>query len=207
MDNKERRNSGLLYYADDAAWVEMKKARRLTQKINTIDRSNFKKINKLVQKLFKKADETTFVNPPFYCDYGNNIEVGKNFFANYNCVILDCARVKFGDNCFLAPNVAIYTAGHPLHHSIRNTGYEYAIEIVFGDNVWVGGNVVVCPGVKIGNNVVIGAGSVVTKDIPDNSLAAGNPFKVIRQITDEDKNYYFKDRKIDEETLSLIKNR
>ena len=124
--------------------------------------------------------------------YGKHIEVGKNFYANYNCTILDIAKVKIGDNCMLAPNVAIYTAGHPIHPVPRNLLLEYGKEIIIGDNVWIGGNTVVCPGVKIGSNVVIGAGSVVTKDIPDWSIAAGNPCRVIRKITDNDKNKLFK---------------
>lgn len=204
MSSADRREKELLFLADDDDWVEMKRARRLTQELNTADRADFNKIRGIVQELFGKSDETTFVNPPFYCDYGTNIEVGKNFFANYNCVILDNAKVKIGDNCLLAPNVAIYTAGHAIHPVTRNLGYEYGIEITIGDNVWIGGNVVICPGVHIGNNVVIGAGSVVTKDIPDWSFAAGNPCKVIREITEEDKKYYFKKREIDKEIAGLF---
>ena len=130
--------------------------------------------------------------------------MGKNFFANYNCTILDVAKVKIGDNCQMAPNVAIYTAGHPVHPDTRNTAYEYGIEVVIGDNVWIGGNTVICPGVHIGDNVVIGAGSVVTKDIPDWSIAAGNPCKVIRKITDDDKKLYFKTREFDEESWNHV---
>lgn len=115
MNNTERREKELPFIADDADWVQMKRARRLTQALNTVDRANFETIRSIVRELFGKSDETTFINPPFYCDYGANIEVGKNFFANYNCVVLDNAKVKIGDNCLLAPNVAIYTAGHPLH--------------------------------------------------------------------------------------------
>lgn len=204
MSNVERREKELLFIADEDDWVEMKRARRLTQELNTVDRSDFTKINAIIQELFGKADKSTFVNPPFYCDYGTNIEVGKNFFANYNCIILDNGKVKIGDNCLIAPNVSIHTAGHPLHPDIRNLGYEYGIDITIGDNVWIGGNVVICPGVHIGNNVVIGAGSIVTKDIPDWSLAVGNPCKVIRKITEEDKQYYFKKRKIDDELASLL---
>lgn len=201
MNNTERREKELLFLVDENNWAQMKEARRLTQELNTADRADFDKIRSIVQKLFGKSDETTFVNPPFYCDYGYNIEVGKNFFANYNCTMLDSAKVKIGDNCFIAPNVAIYTAGHPLHPDVRNTGYEYGIGITIGDNVWIGGNAVICPGVHIGNNVVVGAGSVVTKDIPDWSLAVGNPCKVVRKITNDDKPYYFKNREIDEEII------
>lgn len=132
--------------------------------------------------------------PPFHCDYGKNIEVGENFFANYNCIILDVAKVTIGKNVMFAPNVSIYTAGHPIHPDSRNSGYEYGIPVTIGDNVWIGGSVVINPGVTIGNNVVIGSGSVVTKDIPDNVIAVGNPCRVIREITEEDRKYYYKDR-------------
>jgi acetyltransferase-like isoleucine patch superfamily enzyme len=113
-------------------------------------------------------------------------------------------KVTFGDNCFLAPNVAIYTAGHPIHPDARNSMYEYGIDVTIGHNVWIGGNAVICPGVTIGDNCVIGAGSVVTKDVPAWSIAAGNPARVIRKITEEDKQYYFKDRKFDPESWADI---
>jgi len=120
--------------------------------------------------------------------------------------MLDNAKIVLGDNCLLAPNVSIYTAGHSLYPDSRNLGYEYGIEVTVGDNVWIGGNTVICPGVHIGSNCVIGAGSVVTRDIPDWSFAAGNPCRVIRKITEDDKPFYFKDRRIDEETATKIWN-
>ena len=204
MTSKERREKGMLFLADDADWAEMKHARRLLQELNTVDRTDFGRIREIVNALFGKSDESTFLNPPFYCDYGYNIEVGKNCFINYNCTILDNAKVTIGDNCLLAPNVSIYTAGHSLYPDTRNLGYEYGIEIKIGDNVWIGGNTVICPGVHIGSNVVIGAGSVVTKDIPDWSFAAGNPCRVIRKITEEDKKYYFRDRTVDNEIARKV---
>ncbi|MDE7331072.1 MAG: sugar O-acetyltransferase [Lachnospiraceae bacterium] len=203
MTNKERRDMEMAYISDESIFEEQKRARRLTQALNTADRSDFDAIGKIVKELLGKA-EGAFINPPFYCDYGFNIEVGKNFFANYNCTIIDVAKVSIGDNCQMAPNVAIYTAGHPLHPVSRNSLYEYGVGVSIGDNVWIGGNTVILPGVHIGNNVVIGAGSVVTKDIPDWSLAAGNPCRVIRQITQEDKPYYYKDRKFDEEAWAAV---
>lgn len=199
MTNNERRDLNLPYITDDSVLNEQKTARRLTQILNTTDRSDFDAIKNIVKELFGKS-ENAFVNPPFYCDYGKNIEVGKNFYANYNCTILDVAKVMIGDNCMLAPNVAIYTAGHPVHPLTRNTLYEYGIEITIGDNVWIGGNTVICPGAHIGSTTVIGAGSVVTRDIPDYSIAAGNPCRVIRSITDADKKFYFRDLEFDEET-------
>ncbi len=137
------------------------------------------------------------IEKPFRCDYGYNIEIGDNFFANFNFVVLDVGKVRIGNNVQIAPNVGLYTAGHPLHPDSRNSGYEYGIDITIGDNVWIGGSVCVMPGVTIGNNAVIGAGSVVTKDIPDNAIAVGNPARVLRYITEEDRDYYFKDRKFD----------
>ena len=179
MDQIKRRDAGIAYIADKEVMEQQKRARKLTQELNTVDRSDFEKIEKIVKELLGKS-EGAFINPPFYCDYGFNIEVGKNFYANYNCTILDVGKVTIGDNCMFAPNVAIYTAGHPIHPDSRNSMYEYGIQVSIGDNCWLGGNTIVCPGVKIGNNVVIGAGSVVTKDIPDWSIAAGNPCRVIR---------------------------
>lgn len=198
MTNRERRDAGLAYISDDSVMQEQQMCRKILQKLNFMDRSDFRGIEKVVKELLGKSEDA-FINPPFYCDYGTHIEVGKNFFANYNCTILDVAKVKIGDNCQLAPNVAIYTAGHPIHPYSRNSLYEYGKEITIGDNVWIGGNAVICPGVHIGDNVVIGAGSVVTKDIPAWSVAAGNPCRVIRKITDNDKRRLLGDEEIDEE--------
>ena len=203
MNMKERRDAGLAYISDESVMKEQAETRKLLQKLNFMDRSDFAGIAQVVKELFRKS-ENAMVNPPFYCDYGSHIEVGKNFFANYNCTILDVAKVKIGDNCQMAPNVAIYTAGHPIHPATRNTAYEYGKEVTIGDNCWIGGNVVICPGVHIGDNVVIGAGSVVTKDIPNWSLAAGNPCKVLRRITDADKRLLFRQEEIDEEAWQDI---
>lgn len=203
MTNKQRREAQMAYITDKNILEEQKICREKLQKLNFIDRCDFDGIAESVKDLFGKS-ENAFVNPPFYCDYGKNIEVGKNFFANYNCTILDVAKVIIGDNCFMAPNVSIYTAGHPIHPISRNSLYEYGKEITIGDNVWLGGNTVICPGVHIGNNVVIGAGSVVTKDIPDWSFAAGNPCRVIKKITDDDKTKLFHNEEIDEEAWNDI---
>ena len=198
MNNQERRDQEILYITDDAIMEEQAVARRLCQKLNTMDRSDFKGLQAVVKELLGKSDNA-WINPPFYCDYGKNIEVGKNFFANYNCTILDVAKVVIGDNCQIAPNVSIYTAGHPVHPATRNTMYEYGIGITIGDNVWIGGDCVICPGVHIGDNAVIGAGSVVIKDIPAWSVAAGNPCKVIRKITEIDRYKYFTGIPVDDE--------
>lgn len=201
MNNQERRDSEMLYISDTSVMDQQKRARRLTQKLNTMDRSDYEGIAAVVKELFGKSDNA-FVNPPFYCDYGHNIEVGKNIFINYNCTIIDVGKVKIGDNCLFAPNVSIYTAGHPVHPATRNTAYEYGIDITIGDNVWIGGGVIIMPGVHIGDNVVIGAGSIVTKDIPSWTIAAGNPCKVIRKITEADRYTYYKGAPADEECVA-----
>ena len=203
MTNKERRDAQMAYITDKELLEEQKICRIKLQKLNFADRSDFDGIRKMVKDLLGKS-ENAFINPPFYCDYGKNIEVGKHLFVNYNCTILDVAKVIIGDNCLMAPNVSIYTAGHPIHPFSRNSLYEYGKEITIGDNVWLGGNTVICPGVHIGDNVVIGAGSVVTKDIPDWSFAAGNPCRVIRKITDADKRKLFHEEEIDEEAWENI---
>lgn len=203
MNHIERRDAQLPYISDEAVFEQQKVCRKILQRLNTVDRSDFETISKIIKELLGKS-EGAFINPPFYCDYGFNIEVGKNFFANYNCTIIDVAKVKIGNNCQLAPNVSIYTAGHPIHPASRNTMYEYGIEVTIGDNVWIGGNTVIVPGVHIGSNTVIGAGSVVTKDIPDWVVAAGNPCRVIRSITEADRKFYYKDREFDKEAWDEV---
>ncbi len=202
MDNIERRDKELAYISDEAVMTEQAECRKILQKLNFMDRSDFEGIVRVVEELL--GPKGAFINPPFYCDYGSHIEVGKNFFANYNCTIIDVAKVKIGDNCLLAPNVAIYTAGHPVHPAARNSAYEYGKAITIGDNVWIGGNTVICPGVTVGSNVVIGAGSVVTRDIPDWCIAVGNPCRVKRMITEADKRKLYKDEEIDDEAWSNI---
>ena len=198
MNQKERMLAGLPY----KAWLDGLKEERMENKLKIYDYNltrpdNKKKMKEMIKNILGKTGEEVFIEQPFRCDYGKNIEVGNNFFANYNCVILDVAKVTIGENVMFAPNVSIYTAGHPIHPESRNSGYEYGIPVTIGNNVWVGGNVVITPGVTIGNNVVIGAGSVVTKDIPDNVIAVGNPCRVIREITEGDRKYYYKDKEFD----------
>lgn len=184
----------------DGLSEERKENKRKVYRYNKLSPDEEKEQDRLIREIVGKCGETIWVEQPFHCDYGYNIEVGNNFYSNYNLTILDVGKVIIGENVMIAPNVSLYTAGHPLHPDARNSGYEYGIGITIGDNVWIGGNTVVNPGVHIGNNVVIGSGSVVTKDIPDNALAAGNPCKVIRFLTEEDKKYYYKNRKFDFET-------
>ncbi|MGF1749314.1 sugar O-acetyltransferase [Vibrio cionasavignyae] len=142
--------------------------------------------NEAKETLIEQNGGGLYLEPPFRCDYGSNIQVGKNFYANFNCVILDVNLVEIGDNVLLAPNVQIYTAGHPLEAKARvDEGVEFGLPIKIGNNVWIGGGAIICPGVNIGDNTVIGAGSVVTKDIPSNVLAVGNPCKVIKAINND----------------------
>ena len=204
MNNLERRDAQMAYIADDAVMAEMSmNCRKTLQKLNFMDRSDLSGIRQVVKELLGTSDGAV-INPPFYCDYGSHIHVGKNFFANYNCTIIDVAKVIIGDNCQMAPNVAIYTAGHPVHPDTRNTAYEYGKEVRIGDNVWIGGNTVICPGVTIGDCCVIGAGSVVTKDIPSWTIAAGNPCRAIREITDADRRLLFRKEEIDDEAWQNI---
>lgn len=188
MTEKEKRDLGMLYNAnyDREIGEELNRCKDICFEYNQIKPSDQVKRTEVLNKLFGKVKSIMAVQSPFWCDFGYNIEVGENFYANHGCVILDCAKVIFGDNVFIAPNCGFYTAGHPVDSKRRNEGLEYAYPIHVGDNVWFGGGVQVMPGVTIGSNVVIGSGSVVTKDIPSNVVAAGNPCKVIRAITEDD---------------------
>lgn len=198
MNQRERMLSGLPYQAwQDGLFEDREACRAKLYTFNNILPEERTRIPELIADVFGKTGKNPWVEPPFHCDYGWNIEVGENFYANFNLTILDVNKVTIGDNAFFAPNVSIYTAGHPVHPDSRNSGYEYGIPVTIGNNVWIGGNTVILPGVTIGNNVVIGAGSVVTKDIPDNVIAVGNPCRILRPITEEDRHYYFKDRRFD----------
>ena len=189
---------GLPYRAwQDGLVEERELCKQKVYELNTLPPGDRGKIPALIKSLFGKTGENVWIEPPFHCDYGWNIEVGNNFFANYGLTILDVGKVTIGDYAQIAPNVSIYTAGHPIHPDSRNSGYEYGFPIRIGNNVWIGGNTVILPGVTIGDNAVIGAGSVVTKDIPANAVAVGNPCKVIREITEKDRDFYYKDRKFD----------
>ena len=184
MTEKEKMLAGEIYNAnyDEELIKERIEVKDKCFEYNNIKPSNIEGRTKLLKEILGKYEETFYIEQPFICDYGYNIEIGKNFYANHNLVILDGNKVKFGDNVFVAPNCAFYTAGHPLDYKERNKGLEYAKPIKVGNNVWIGGNVTVLPGVSIGDNVVIGAGSVVTKDIPSNVIVVGNPCRVIKEI-------------------------
>jgi maltose O-acetyltransferase len=180
---KEKMLSGELYYASDTELLVLRaKARTLLSEYNLTPYEQTQERRFILEKLLGGFTGPIDIQAPFYCDYGFNIFAGENLYMNFNCVILDCARVTFGKNVFLGPNVQIYTASHPLQALTRSKGLESARPIHIGDNVWLGGGAIVLPGVSIGNNTTIGAGSVVTKNIPDNVLAVGNPCKVVREI-------------------------
>lgn len=189
MTEKEKMLKQMLYDANNDADLvrERIEAKELCYRFNQLHPSDEKGQQETIKKLFGKTKDGFCIIAPFWCDYGYNIEIGENFFANHNTVILDCAKVTFGNHVFIAPHCGFHTAGHPIDFERRNQGLEYAYPITVGDNVWIGAGVQVMPGVTIGSNVVIGGGSVVVKDIPSNSVAVGNPCRVIRAITEEDK--------------------
>lgn len=189
MTEKEKMLAGKIYDAnyDQELLRERLLCKDLCHEYNLLHPSQTERRQALIKNLFGKTGSAFEVTAPFWCDYGYNIEVGENFYTNHNCVILDGAKVSFGDNVFVGPDCGFYTAGHPIDWERRNKGLEYAHPITVGDNVWFGGGVRVMPGVTIGSNVVIGSGSVVTRDIPPNVIAAGNPCRVLRPITEEDK--------------------
>ena len=202
--HKDRRDRELPYISDFSVLAEQFKAKLLLRSFNRALPFNAPKEYLLFKLLGIRHGRSIYIEPPFRCDYGKHIEIGDNFYANSGCIIIDVARVKIGDNVMFGPNVAVITAGHPIHHEIRNTKFEYGIPVTIGDNVWIGANAVLLPGVHIGDNTVIGAGSVVTKDIPSGVVAVGNPCKPVREITEEDKLYYYKNRRFDEEAWEEI---
>jgi len=179
---------GVLYDANyDSALIEMRKtAKTVCYDYNHTRPGDDEARSALLASLLGQCSESIVIEPPFYCDYGKNIFVGKNFYANHNLVILDGATVTFGDNVFIAPGVGIHTAGHPIDAERRNKGLEFALPVTVGSNVWIGAAVTILPGVTIGDNTVIGAGSVVTRNIPANVVAVGNPCRVLRPITQQD---------------------
>ncbi|MFV0287855.1 MAG: sugar O-acetyltransferase, partial [Mycoplasmatales bacterium] len=180
MTEQEKMIIGQLYNGSDAKLIKQRQAcRDILNKLNKTVQVD--EVYDIVKELLSpKSQGNPKIQPPFYCDYGYNIEVGKNFFANFNNTFLDVCPIKIGDNCMFAPNVRLYTATHPLDPTERNSGLELGKPITIGNNVWLGGDCVVCPGVNIGDNVVAGAGSVITKDVEANVVVAGNPAKVIR---------------------------
>lgn len=183
MTEKEKMLSGEVYYACDPQLIrELNEVKDLCWEYNQIRPTMIRERNLKLQQILGRSDEDTFINQPFYCDYGKHIRVGRRFFANFGWTVLDEAYVTIGDDCFIGPNVSVYTACHSTDPVERNARQEWARPVTIGDNVWIGGSVTILPGVTIGDNVTIGAGSVVVKDVPSNVVVAGNPAKVIRKV-------------------------
>ena len=184
MTEKEKMLAGMLYDANfnDELTRERIKCKDLCHEYNQLAPSDGTRQKRIIETLFGKTKGAFSIIAPFWCDYGYNIEIGENFYINHNCIILDAAKVIFGDNVFIGPHCGFYTAGHPLDAERRDRGLEYAYSIMVGDHVWIGGGVQILPGVTIGDNSVIGAGSVVTKSIPSGVVAVGNPCRVLREI-------------------------
>ena len=196
MTNKELMLTGELYKLNDDKELneDFMRARRLTRLFNSMTEEQMEERKEIIKELFKSTGENVHVEQTFHCDYGCHISVGENFYANYDCIMVDVCEIIIGDNVLLAPRVGLYTAGHPIDAAVRNEGLEFGKPVIIGDNVWIGGNAVINPGVTIGSGVVIGSGSVVTKDIPDHVVAVGNPCRVLRKINEEDKIYWEKER-------------
>lgn len=167
--------------------------KKLTQKINNLPIEHTAEIVKLEKELFGKTGEYIYVNPPLHVDYGRHIEIGENFYANMDCIFLDVNKITFGDNVMVGPRVGFFTAGHPTDVEVRISDLEFGLPIVVEDKVWIGGNATILPGVTIGENSIVAAGSVVTKDVPKNSIVGGNPARVIREINQADKEKWEKE--------------
>lgn len=184
MNEKEKMLKGKLYSPDkdETLYLERLKCKKLCQKYNALDIENIGERKKLIKKILGKTKKNFWIEPDFWCDYGYNIEIGKNFYSNHNLVILDPAKVIFGDNVFIGPNCGFYTAEHPIDFKSRNKGLEFAKPINVGNNVWIGGGVTILAGVTIGDGAVIAAGSTVVKDVLDNCVVAGAPAKKIKEI-------------------------
>ncbi|HEY0213520.1 MAG TPA: sugar O-acetyltransferase [Paenirhodobacter sp.] len=192
MDEWQKAAAGLLYDANNnpEMLAQRRAAKRILHEVNSLPPDAEGQKTALLRRLLGRVGDTFVIEGPFYCDYGFNIEIGENFYANVNLVILDGAKVTIGNNCFIAPNVGIYTAGHPLDAARRNQGLEYAHSVTIGDDVWIGAGVSILPGVTIGDGVVVAAGSLVRSDMPAGVICGGNPARVIREIGETDRLRY-----------------
>ncbi|RTE11233.1 maltose acetyltransferase domain-containing protein [Paenibacillus whitsoniae] len=180
---KEKMLSGELYQAGDAELVNDRlRARSLTRQYNQTLETDDKRRKEILLELLGSTGTNFYIEPTFRCDYGYNIHVGENFYANFDCIFLDVCEIRLGDSCFLGPGVHIYTATHPVEFRERISGAEFGKPVTIGNHVWIGGSAIINPGVKIGNNAVIASGAVITKDVPDNVVVGGNPAKIIKQI-------------------------
>ncbi|MEY8513853.1 sugar O-acetyltransferase [Lactococcus taiwanensis] len=191
MSEYHKMISGQLYSAEkiEAAY-RPDKSRALAQEINQLNSLEKEKIVQLEKKLFGKTGEQIYVKPPLYVDYGFNTKIGENFYANLDCIFLDVAPISIGDDVMFGPRVSLITATHPIDAAVRGRGLEYAQAIKIGDRVWLGAGVIVNPGVEIGENTIVGSGSVVTKSLPPNVIAVGNPARILRKMDDEDRVFW-----------------
>ncbi|MFC9774582.1 sugar O-acetyltransferase [Paenibacillus chitinolyticus] len=191
LTEKQKMLAGKPYKAfGEELLLERQHAKEVLFDYNALRPGEVEKRNELLRPLLGRTGKVFFIEPPFRCDYGYNISLGENFYANYNLTVLDCNRVTIGNNVLIGPNVSVFTAGHAIHPELRVNEVEYALPISIGNNVWIGGGAILNPGVSIGDNTIIGSGSVVTKDIPADVIAAGNPCRVLRPITEDDRNQF-----------------
>lgn len=199
MTNYERMEKGLLYDCSDPEIMEVQTGfAQYYKEYNTLGLGDEERMEELLPLMFAEVGENTYIQPPFYANWGgHNVHLGKYVYANFSLTLVDDGNIYIGDYTMIAPNVTIATAGHPIHPPLRKDILQYNADVHIGSNVWIGAGAIILPGVTIGDNTVIGAGSVVTKDIPANVVAYGNPCRVIREIGEHDKEYYFKDKKID----------
>lgn len=188
---------GELYFAPDIFPENSSlEGKKLAQKINNEPIENKETIIELERKLFGKTGRYFYVNPPLYVDYGRHIEIGENFYANMDCVFLDVNKIVFGKDVMVGPRAGFYTAGHPIDAAVRITGLEFGLPIIVEDNVWIGANATILPGITVGKNAIVAAGAVVTKNVPENTIVAGNPARVIREIAERDKQKWEEEMKL-----------
>lgn len=199
MDIYEKMHSGKIYDpADPTLFDEQLRLLNKLYEYNATRPSEPKKQQALLKEMFAQIGENCFVTPPFYANWGGkHVHFGKNVYANFNLTLVDDTHIYVGDNVMFAPNVTVATATHPIDPSLREKGFQYNLPVTIGRNCWIGAGAIILPGVTIGENTVVGAGAVVTKDLPANVVAVGNPARVLREITERDKEYYRKDQKID----------
>ena len=195
---KERLHTGELYLpGDEAIMEEQKKCLERLYDFNRTRPGEMEKRQEMMKEMFAEVGENCYIEPPFHANFGGaHIHLGKNVYANFNLTCVDDTHIYIGDYTMFGPNVTVATAGHPLLPSLRERGYQYNMPVHIGRNCWIGAGANILPGITVGDNVVIGAGSIVTKDLPSNVLAVGNPCRILREINDHDKEYYFKNRKI-----------
>ena len=203
MNMKERLHTGEIYYpGDEEIMKEQTQCLEKLYDFNATRPSEMEKREQLLKEMFAEIGEGCYIEPPLHANFGGkHVHFGKNIYANFNLTLVDDTHIYVGDYTMFAPNVTVATAGHPILPQLRQKGYQYNMSVRIGKNCWIGAGALIMPGITIGDNVVIGAGSVVTKDIPSNVVAVGNPCRILREVGEHDREYYFKDRKIDPEML------